>query len=78
VARRLAAFLAALAIAAGGLGMAASFHYLASDTLPGITAGTSGLVAASVLIGAGLLSLTMLATRPACSDSKEHAYSEIG
>ena len=70
--------LAVLAIIAGGLGMAASFLYLASSRTADVTAGTSGFVAGAVLIAAGLLSLTMLATRPARSESKEHTYSEIG
>jgi len=67
-----------LAILAGGLGMAASFLYLASSRMADITAGTSGFVAGSILIASGLLSLTMLATRPARAESKEPYYSEIG
>ncbi len=43
-----------------------------------ITAGTSGFVAGAILIGAGLLSLTMLATRPARAEAKEPFDSEIG
>ncbi len=57
--------LSGLAILAGGLGMAMSFLYLASASMADITAGTSGFVAGSVLIGSGLVSLTMLATREA-------------
>jgi hypothetical protein len=69
--------LAALVLAAGALGMVLSFLYLASSSMADITAGTSGFVAGAVLIGSGLLSLTMLATRPASSDAKERAYSEL-
>jgi hypothetical protein len=75
--RRICLVLASLAIVAGGLGMLASFLYLGSRSMADITAGTSGFVAGAILIGAGLLSLTMLATRPAHSASKEHSYSEI-
>jgi hypothetical protein len=70
--------LAVLVIVAGGLAMAASSLYLASSSMGEITVGTSGFVAGAVLIAAGLLSITMLATRPARSESKEHDYSEIG
>ena len=56
-------FLSAGAILAGGAGMVLSFLYLASSNTQDITAGTSGFVAGSVLIGAGIVSLSMLATR---------------
>ncbi len=69
--------LSGLALVAGGLGMVASFLYLASNNMVNITAGSSGFVAGAVLIGAGLLSLTMLATRPVPSESKVQSYSEI-
>jgi hypothetical protein len=69
--------LAALAVVAGGLGMIASFLYLASSSMADITAGASGFVAGAVLIGAGLIALTMLATRPAPSESKEPGDSEL-
>ncbi len=49
-----------LAILAGGLGMAASFPVLASRSMADIMAGSSGFVAGAILIGSGLLSLTML------------------
>jgi hypothetical protein len=80
--------LASLAIAAGGIGMFVSFVLLSagssSDAAAGtsgfaafaIVAGISGSVASSVLIGAGLLSMTMLATRPRPSASKDDSYSE--
>jgi hypothetical protein len=55
--------LSVLAMLAGAAGMAMSFLYLASSSIADITAGTSGFVAGSVLIGCGLLSLTLLATR---------------
>jgi hypothetical protein len=55
--------LAVLAILAGAAGMVLSFLYLASASMADITAGTSGFVVGSVLIGSGLLSLTLLATR---------------
>ncbi len=69
--------LSALALVAGVLGMFGSFLYLASNNMANITAGSSGFIAGAVLIGAGLLSLTMLATRPAPSESKAHGYSEV-
>ena len=69
--------LAALAILAGGLGMRrASLPRLQQH---GRHHGRHfGFVAGAVLIAAGLLSLTMLATRPARSESKESDYLEIG
>jgi hypothetical protein len=56
--------LSCLAMAAGALGMVASFIYMASRDMRDITAGTSGFVAGAVLIGSGLVSLTILATHP--------------
>jgi hypothetical protein len=69
--------LATVAIVAGGLGIGASFIYLSFSSMADITAGASGFVAGAVLIGSGLLSMTMLATWPARSESKDHGYSEI-
>lgn len=69
--------LAALSVAAGGLGLVLSFLYLTSRSMADITAGASGFVAGSVLVGSGLLALTALATRPAPSPAKGRAYSEI-
>jgi hypothetical protein len=62
--------LSALAIIAGGLGMIVSFLHLGFRNMADITAGASGFVAGAVLIGSGLLSLTMLATRPDRFESK--------
>ena len=55
--------LSVLAIVAGGLGMLLSFLALAQRDMRDITAGASGFVAGAVLIGAGLVSLAILATR---------------
>ncbi len=52
-----------LALLAGVAGMAMSFLFLASSHPANITAGTSGFVAGSVLIGSGLISLSLLAMR---------------
>jgi hypothetical protein len=76
--RPICLILAALAVMAGGLGMASSFLYLASSSTADVTAGSSVFVGGAVLIAAGLLSLTMLATRPARAKSKEQTYSEVG
>ena len=57
--------LSAGVILLGAAGMVLSFLYLASSSMADITAGTSGFVAGSVLIGSGLVSLTMLASRVA-------------
>lgn len=59
------------AVLMGGAGMVLSFVYLASSSMADITAGTSGFIAGSVLIGSGLISLSMLATRPSGVDEKE-------
>ena len=53
--------LAVLTIAAGALGMPVSFLFLASRSMADITAGTSGFVARAVLLGSGLIALTILA-----------------
>jgi hypothetical protein len=53
-------FLAALS---GVMGMAMSFLFLGSGDPNDVRAGAAGFVAGSVLIGSGLLSLTILATR---------------
>lgn len=62
--RFLCLVLSACAIGAGCLGMVASFLYLASSSMADITAGTSGFIAGSVLVGSGLISLTLLAITP--------------
>ena len=66
-----------LALGAGALGMVLSFLYLASSSMADIAAGTSGFVAGAVLIGSGLLSLTILAARPARPEPKDRGYSEL-
>jgi hypothetical protein len=68
--------LAALAIVFGALGMFASFLYLASSSMADITAGTSGFVAGSILIGSGLISLTMIATHRNHGEKKESLNAE--
>ena len=57
-------FLAGLAVLLGAMGMATSFLFLASSSFEAITVGTSGFVAGSVLVGSGLVSLSMLAAEP--------------
>jgi hypothetical protein len=61
--RTVAIVFAGLAIAAGGLGMPMSFLFLASGSMPDITAGTSGFVAGAILVGSGLISFAILASR---------------
>jgi hypothetical protein len=63
--RPLCLVLSSLSVLAGGLGMLASFLYLASKTMDDITVGMAGFIAGAILIAAGVISLTMLATRPA-------------
>jgi hypothetical protein len=53
----------ALAILAGGVGMAMSFLYLGSKGLENIIAGAAGFVAGAILIGAGLISLAILSPK---------------
>jgi len=55
--------LSVISIGAGCMGMVLSFLYLASGSMADITAGTSGFVAGSVLIGSGIVSLTMLSLK---------------
>ena len=55
--------LAWLAVGAGVLGMLASFLYLASSHNQDVLAGVGGFVAGALLIGSGILSLAVLATR---------------
>lgn len=52
---------AAIWIAGGVIGMVLSFIYLASASMADITAGTSGFVAGSVLMGSGLISCSLIA-----------------
>ena len=52
----------ALSICVGAAGMVLSFVYLASASTADIVAGTSGFVAGSVLIGAGLVTCAIVAT----------------
>jgi hypothetical protein len=73
--RPLCLFLSAGVILMGGAGMVMSFLYLASASMADITAGTSGFVAGSVLIGSGLVSLSMLASRPAKAQEEEERHS---
>ena len=51
-----------VSIGAGVAGMLLSFIYLASASMADITAGTSGFIAGSVLIGSGLISASLIAT----------------
>jgi hypothetical protein len=69
--RTVSLVLSGVAIVAGGLGMPMSFLYLASASMADITAGTSGFVAGAVLIGAGLISLAILATREPEADRRQ-------
>jgi hypothetical protein len=55
--------LAWLSLGAGVLGMLASFLYLASSHNQDVLAGVGGFVAGAMLIGSGILSLAVLATR---------------
>jgi ABC-type uncharacterized transport system permease subunit len=52
--------LAVCSMAAGVGGLVLSFLYLASSSMENITAGSSGFIAGSVLIGAGLVSLAIV------------------
>lgn len=54
---------ALLAIVGGGLGMAASFLVLASSKISENIAGAAGFIAGALLVGSGLISLTLLAVR---------------
>jgi hypothetical protein len=66
--RQVCLALSALSILAGGAGMGVSFLFMASSSAANIMAGTSGFIAGSVFIGSGLVSLTMLATKPKSAD----------
>ncbi len=52
-----------IALGAGACGMVLSFLYMASARLEDVTAGAAGFVAGSVLVGAGLISLTILTVK---------------
>ena len=52
--------LAAILMIAGSLGMVASFLYLASRSMEDITAGASGFIVGSILIGSGVISLSLI------------------
>jgi len=55
--------LSVLTVLAGGLGMAISFLFLGSNRQEDIAAGAAGFVAGAILIGSGLVSLSLIATR---------------
>jgi hypothetical protein len=55
--------LAPLAVLVGVIGMPASFLYLASSHNQDVLAGVAGFIAGSVLVGSGLVSMAILATR---------------
>ena len=52
-----------LSLVAGAAGMVLSFIFLASSSMADITAASSGFVAGSVFIGAGVISLTLLSLK---------------
>jgi hypothetical protein len=62
--RPLCLILSFLSMIAGGLGMLMSFLYLASKAMDDIVVGMAGFIAGAILIAAGVISLTMIATRP--------------
>ena len=62
------------ALLLGAAGMVMSFLYLASSSMADNTAGTSGFIAGSVLIGSGLISLTLLVSRPAQAGQAKEQY----
>jgi hypothetical protein len=66
--------LAILTILAGGGGMAISFLFLAAGTIPDSTAGAAGFIAGSVMIGSGLISLTLLAAREEKGDPPSNQF----
>jgi hypothetical protein len=61
-------------ILAGGVGMLLSFLHLGTNSAPYVSAGSAGFIAGAVLIGAGLVSLTMLATRPTEADPASNPF----
>ncbi len=61
--RSVCLLLASGSILLGAAGMVLSFLYLASASMADITAGTSGFIAGSILIGSGLISLSILCSR---------------
>jgi hypothetical protein len=63
--RAVCVILSVLTLLAGGAGMGVSFMFLASSIPGENTAGLAGFVAGSILLGSGLVSLVLLATRPA-------------
>jgi hypothetical protein len=49
-----------LAVTAGLIGMAVSALFLGTDNLPASTAGASGFLAGSILVGSGLIATALL------------------
>jgi hypothetical protein len=66
--------LSILTILTGGGGMAISFLFLAAGTIPDSTAGAAGFIAGSVMIGSGLISLTLLAAREWKDDTPSDTF----
>lgn len=54
--------LSGLAILAGCGGMVASFLFMTSQNMADVTAGGAGFIAGAVLLGAGLVSLALIAS----------------
>jgi hypothetical protein len=61
--------LGAFCVGAGALGMVLSFIYLASGSMAGIHAGTSGFLAGAILISGGVIALTLLSTHAHQTDA---------
>ena len=74
--RILCKVLASISMIAGALGMGVSFLYLASSNVANITAGTSGFVAGAILVGSGLVSLSLLVTTDGKSAEKRPLIEE--
>jgi hypothetical protein len=63
-------------IVVGGAGMVMSFFFMASASMPDITAGTSGFIAGAVLVGSGLIALALCASRPDRAQSGSSQYAD--
>jgi len=75
--RPICLILSALAMMAGGLGMALSFLFLTENNSADLTAGSAGFIAGAVLIGSGLISLSQLVSAPASGAVREPAWAKF-
>jgi len=70
--------LSSVSILLGGMALYLSYHALQVDSYVMLQAAPAGFVAGSVLIGSGLVCLTLLATLPTTAGRREEGHDVSG